>query len=127
MNRGILYFVVLIDEVKFVYEHKKERVKGKYLKILNKTCLEYMTTVEGRIKAMSTFWGSRYNVPIYINEDICFLKVDQNVWINVNNVEKIVEKCIVFTCGMSLYFEASKRNLEEKIKRLKSIIKNVKK
>ena len=42
-------------------------------------------------------------------------------------MNQIVEKSIIFLSGMTLHFEISKRNLKEKIVRLKDIIKNVKK
>jgi len=127
MNSNVDYIIDLGDKTKIVSIEKSIKAKEKYTKIIDKECFLYMTTIDGRIKAMSKYWGSNYNVPIYVNDDLCFLKVDKYVWINVCNVEKIVEKNIIFLSGMTLHFEISKRNLKEKIVRLKDIIKNVKK
>ena len=78
MDDKVLYFIDLGKNTKFIFEHREQIIKEKYAKVINNDCIQYMTTLEGRLAAMSTFWGSNYNVPIYINERICFLKIDKN-------------------------------------------------
>ncbi len=127
MRKDVLYFINFDNKTKIVYEHNMEIIYSKYIHVLNKECLLYMSTIEGRIKAMSTYWGSSYNVPIYINENICFLKVDKSLWINVINVEKIADKKILFKNGKVINFEVSKRILKYKVDKIREIIKFIKK
>lgn len=127
MSRDILYFVALKKGCKFVYEHKKYIYRENYSKVLNRFCLEAMSTIEGRVKAMSKLWGSSYNVPLYVNKDMCFLKIERNLWINVFNIDKINGKYVVFKCGKIIYFASFKRKINDKIQKVMMIIKNVEK
>ena len=98
-----------------------------FKKLISNECLKYMSTLEGRKNAMTVFWGSNYNVPIYICDGICLLKIDDRYMINVYNVDKVFMKTIIFDNGTTLNIVKSERIIKNKIKKLKNVLENIEK
>ncbi len=126
MKEELLYIEDLNGQTMLVYPYKNSVINDKMHKVINDECILYISTLEGRRKAMSKYWGSNYNVPIYICEKICLLKIDSIKWINICNVENISNKKIIFKCGEILQFDINERIIKNKIRKLKDILKNIK-
>ncbi|MGD9605126.1 MAG: competence protein ComK [Bacilli bacterium] len=90
MDKNTLYF----HTSNHVIEHRcdktiKHSVSFGFL--LSQACLQELTTLSGRIEAMKTLFGLKYNIPVYINEHVLLFKVMDNnkqYWINYYKVKR---------------------------------------
>ena len=126
MEKEVLFLKCFLDYTEIVYPIKKEKVNLKNNKLLEEECLKHISTLDGRKKAMSKYWGSNYNVPIYICDGICLLKINGEYLINVCNVTSVINEMIIFNNGFSINITSCERNIKNKIKRILSILKNKK-
>lgn len=62
-------------------------------KIFEELCLRELTTLEGRIDAVRKLYGYKYNVPVYVNEEMLFFKICGNKihWLNFSQVASIIK------------------------------------
>ena len=82
MNEFILYFIEKNDETIFVYEEKRVIIKENYKRVIEIECLKKLITYKGRIEALRKRIGNGYNIPIFISNKICFIKVGKIYWVN---------------------------------------------
>lgn len=76
LNNYILYLEEDKNNTKIVYSNNLlEIYYCKVKTIFNKICLDDLTTIDGRIKAIKEIYGYKRNVPIYLNKDIVLFKV----------------------------------------------------
>ena len=70
-------------------------VKGNFIRsILNKSCIFYGSSLEGRLKGSKELLKCRYKLPIIISEinKILFFPVNNYLWINFYMIESFVKK-----------------------------------
>ena len=84
MYENIYYIEFNKDYTCLYYEKRRKVFMEEYCKVLNKMCLRQIVTLKGRKDAFSKMWGSKYNVPLYIDENHLFFKVDSNLLIRSN-------------------------------------------
>lgn len=125
MEKNILYLKCYDNCTELIYSFCNEKIEKKYTKILNEECIKYISTLEGRKKAMSIHWGSNYNVPIYICEGICLFRIDSLNLVNVYNVEKVFNNMIIFNSGDTIELVKAERNIKNKLKRVKMILEKL--
>lgn len=73
----------------------KYLVKGNFIRsILNKSCIFYGSSLEGRLKGSKELLKCRYKLPIIISEinKILFFPVNNYLWINFYMIESFVKK-----------------------------------
>ena len=126
MEKSILYIKNNEISVEVRYTHNIENMNICINKYLNNLCVKYISTLDGRKKAMSIYWGSNYNVPIYICEGCCLIKIDEVNYINVYNIDSVIHNMIIFNNGKTIEINKSERNIKNKINRLKYILENIK-
>lgn len=92
-NTLIIYYngfntVVVNTDGKFI-------VRGNYIKsILNKSCIFYGSTLDGRLKGSKELLKCRYKLPVIISEinKLVFFPANNYLWINFNMVEAFEKK-----------------------------------
>lgn len=126
MEKDILYIKNNELNIEIRYLFTKKVINKQLNKFLNEECLKYISTLDGRKKAMSRYWGSNYNVPIYISDGVCLLKIDDIYYINIYNVDCVFNNMIIFNNGDTIEIKKSERNIRNKVKKLKDILKNIK-
>ncbi len=94
-NKDILYIKQGNRETIIYTPNKEIILQESIYKLLDKWCLESLTTYEGRIEAIKKIYHIKKLVPIYINKDLMLFPVDnrkaiENIYINVT---KILELC----------------------------------
>jgi hypothetical protein len=98
--------------------------------LFNKECLKEFTTLKGRIDALKVVYNYRYNVPIYINNGLLFIKIknEEILWVNVHQVIEITKDAdqvlIVFPNEIKYRIKANYRTIIGSYKKTMSIIKN---
>ena len=89
---NILYINDLKVSVEVYYSGKLEKIDKTFDKFINELCLIYLSTVDGRKEAFKKIFGYKYNIPIFVSEKMLFLKVSNNIWINVYQIKEIIKK-----------------------------------
>lgn len=126
MEKSLLYIKNNEVDVEVRYVHSIEKKEININKYLNNLCLKYMSTLDGRKKAMRIYWNSNYNVPVYICDCCCLLKIDDVYYINIHNVESIIHNMIIFNSGQTIELKKSERNIKNKVRKLQNILLNIK-
>lgn len=89
---NILYINDLKVSVEVYYSGKLEKIDKTFDKFINELCLIYLSTVDGRKESFKKIFGYKYNIPIFVSEKMLFLKVSNNIWINVYQIKEIIKK-----------------------------------
>lgn len=104
----ILYYIEKDKHTIIVTTTKKFKINISFKKVINKLCLDNLSTLEGRMEAVKEKFAFKYNIPIYINNDIILMKVKlkHNYWINICSIKEIYKNSnktdILFTEGIIL-------------------------
>lgn len=122
---NLLYIKENHYQIVLYYDDGKIHKESDLQKYLHTLCLQEYTTLKGRIEAVKEVFGFKYNIPIYINEKVIFVKIPQeeyNLWINVYNIVSInkvdqYNTRIVFTNNFSLIVIMNKNRLVSIIKK----------
>ena len=93
-NNEILYIKQGNRESIIYYLDDKNKKEGVLTNLLNKWCLEELTTYKGRMEAIREKFHLRKYVPIYINEELMLMPTTTKndidiIYINIVNILKI--------------------------------------
>ncbi len=100
--------------------------KGSMKQYLTHLLTPRLTTLEGRIKALEAIAGFKRNIPIYIDEQCCFisthnLRAVQSILINVNAVYQI--NALTHSKTQIIFQRMSHTIIEQNIQIIKSRFK----
>jgi len=128
MDKNTLYFYDLENEILEINMYYQKRYKTSSNKLFNKLCLKEFTTLKGRQDAIKKIFSYSYNLPIYINDDIIFIKMfgREKIWVNASNIDRLEKKenntLIVFKDGQTLESIKNYRTLNNTYKKVIDII-----
>jgi len=123
MNEFILYFIEKNDETILVYEEKRVIIKENYKRVIEIECLKKLITYKGRIEALRKRIGNGYNIPIFISDKICFIKVGKIYWVNYFKIKCVLKNGdVVLINGEVIKGGYSYRTIVKKIKLIKDLL-----
>lgn len=123
MNEFILYFIEKNDETILVYEEKRVIIKENYKRVIEIECLKKLITYKGRIEALRKRIGNGYNIPIFISNKICFIKVGKIYWVNYFKIKCVLKNGdVVLINGEVIKGGYSYRTIVKKIKLIKDLL-----
>lgn len=123
MNEFILYFIEKNDETIFVYEEKRVIIKENYKRVIEIECLKKLITYKGRIEALRKRIGNGYNIPIFISNKICFIKIGKIYWVNYFKIKCVLKNGdVVLINGEVIKGGYSYRTIVKKIKLIKDLL-----
>lgn len=123
MNEFILYFIEKNDETILVYEEKRVIIKENYKRVIEIECLKKLITYKGRIEALRKRIGNGYNIPIFISNKICFIKIGKIYWVNYFKIKCVLKNGdIVLINGEVIKGGYSYRTIVKKIKLIKDLL-----
>ncbi len=115
------------------YVDKIEIVNKKVNKCIDELCINFLSTMQGRIKSLQKKFGLKYNVPIYINENNILFKIMDNhkiYWINYLLVDKIYKSdkiMIIFKNSDKIVIDGNYRTIINNYRKVHNIYLNIKK
>ena len=122
----ILYIITNSNSTNIVKIREDIIVNESINEILNRECLEFLTTLEGRIKAIKQVYKISKFVPIYISNELILQPVYSNkhwqqIYINICNIKKVIKvndhTVITFinekTIKLNVSYERMKRYLKK--------------
>ena len=135
----VLYLTNDSDSTNIVKIRNELIVNETINKIINQTCLKFLTTLDGRIEAIKQVYKISKFVPIYINEGLILqpiysIKSWKQIYINISNISKInkVNDYVVITfinektILLEISYERMKRYLKRCLKIKDNQIKKMK-
>ena len=123
MNEFILYFIEKENETVLVYEEKRVIIKENYKRVIEIECLKKLITYKGRIEALRKRIGNGYNIPIFISDKICFIKVGKIYWVNYFKIKCVLKSGdVVLINGEVIKGGYSYRTIVKKIKLIKDLL-----
>jgi hypothetical protein len=128
MNKDTIYLIEdddRVEEVNLLYRKSHSlRIK----KLFQNCCLRELTTLEGRIEAVKRVFAYGYNVPVYINPSLLFIKIHSanTLWINIVNVLRVIKTPagadIIFRGDVLLHLDANYRSVLNAYKKALAIL-----
>ncbi len=101
--------------------------KGSYIHLMNQLLKGELTTYGGRMKAIEQSTCFKRNIPVYIDETLCFIRTHrkqdpQSLLINIHGILKIKAHCfgqttIIFNDLTHIHLHLNYESLKRKIKR----------
>lgn len=128
MNKNTLYIQENNDILLIVNIDGIQKVKSRALYEFEKLCLQEYTTLKGRIDAIKEIFKLSYNIPIYINEQMIFIKIcnKKRIWINGINVVEVIKdnkgSKIIFNNGLDLKIDRGYRSINGLLNKVNDII-----
>lgn len=123
MNEFILYFIEKENETVLIYEEKRVIIKENYKRVIEIECLKKLITYKGRIEALRKRIGNGYNIPIFISDKICFIKVGKIYWVNYFKIKCVLKSGdVVLINGEVIKGGYSYRTIVKKIKLIKDLL-----
>lgn len=124
----INYIEILNNKTIKIYESREiKKLNLSFEKYINELLLNDLTTYTGRIEAIKKKYNYRKLVPIYINDTICFIPLENkeynSIYINVYSVYKIIYDKIIFIDGSSLLIYKNLQTISNNINRARGIKK----
>ena len=127
MTEFVQYFIECKNKTIIIYEEKIEEINENYKKIIEQEFINNLITYEGRKEAIIKRWGLMYNTPILINDKICFIKINDNIWVNYFKIEKITKESYIYLSGGGYIQSNIKyRSLKKKIEKIEDILAELK-
>ncbi len=129
----VLYLTNDSDSTNIVKIRNELIVNETINKIINKTCLKFLTTLDGRIEAIKQVYKISKFVPIYINaglilQPIYSIKSWKQIYINICNISKINKVndhvVITFINEKTILLEISYERMKRYLKRCLKIKDN---
>ena len=102
-------------------------------KIINKTCLKFLTTLDGRIEAIKQVYKISKFVPVYISDGLILQPIYSNkswnqLYINICNIKKINkvndQTVITFINEKTIFLEISYERMKRYLKKCLKIKDN---
>lgn len=124
----INYIEILSNKTIKIYKTKQVEVLNlSFEKYLNVLLLKDLTTFNGRIEAIKKKYKYKKLVPIYIDDTMCFIPVENieynSIYINAYSIYKITYQKIIFIDGSSLSIYKNLKTISNNINRAKAIKK----
>lgn len=124
----IKYIEILSNKTIKIYKTKEVEVLNlSFEKYLNVLLLKDLTTFNGRIEAIKKKYKYKKLVPIYIDDTLCFIPVENieynSIYINAYSIYKITYQKIIFIDGSSLSIYKNLKTISNNINRAKAIKK----
>lgn len=124
----IKYIEILSNKTIKIYKTKEVEVLNlSFEKYLNVLLLKDLTTFNGRIEAIKKKYKYKKLVPIYIDDTMCFIPVENieynSIYINAYSIYKITYQKIIFIDGSSLSIYKNLKTISNNINRAKAIKK----
>ena len=110
--------------------NNKKTVNMTLEKYIDYLLINDLSTYSGRMKSIRKRYGYRKLVPIYINDNLCLIPLEnkkslENIYLNIYEINVIEETgCIIFNNGDSLLINKKTKTLYKYILRAKSIKKS---
>lgn len=129
----VLYLTNDSDSTNIVKIRNELIVNETINKIINQTCLKFLTTLDGRIEAIKQVYKISKFVPIYINEGLILqpiysIKSWKQIYINICNISKISKVndhvVITFINEKTILLEISYERMKRYLKRCLKIKDN---
>ena len=129
----VLYLTNDSDSTNIVKIRNELIVNETINKIINQTCLKFLTTLDGRIEAIKQVYKISKFVPIYINEGLILqpiysIKSWKQIYINICNISKINKVndhvVITFINEKTILLEISYERMKQYLKRCLKIKDN---
>lgn len=128
MNKDTLYLVEIENAVLEVNLHYQITHQKRVKKLFEECCLFELSTLKGRQEAIKILFDYKYNIPIYINQYMLFIKVRsrENLWINCPKICSIIKTKegtdIIFPSGKILKTNANYRTLKTSYQKALNIL-----
>lgn len=95
-NKNILYITQGNRETIIHTIDEKIVVRDSLEKLIDKWCINYLTTYKGRLDAIKQNYHLKKLVPIYINKDLMLFPIDNkksidNIYVNIINIQDITD------------------------------------
>lgn len=129
----VLYLTNDSDSTNIVKIRNELIVNETINKIINQTCLKFLTTLDGRIEAIKQVYKISKFVPLYINEGLILqpiysIKSWKQIYINICNISKINKVndhvVITFINEKTILLEISYERMKRYLKRCLKIKDN---
>ena len=129
----VLYLTNDSDSTNIVKIRNELIVNETINKIINQTCLKFLTTLDGRIEAIKQVYKISKFVPIYINEGLILqpiysIKSWKQIYINICNISKINKVndhvVITFINEKTIYLDISLDRMKRYLKKCLKIKEN---
>ena len=83
----------------------------------------HVDTYKGRIEALRKRIGNGYNIPIFISNKICFIKIGKIYWVNYFKIKCVLKNGdVVLINGEVIKGGYSYRTIVKKIKLIKDLL-----
>lgn len=129
----VLYLIGDSSSTNIVKVHEEIELDKPIKKVINQTCLKFLTTIEGRIEAIKQVYKISKFVPIYINNNLILQPVNsiknwQQIYINIYNIKKVNkvndQVVITFINDKVLYLDISYERMKRYLKKCLKIKDN---
>ncbi len=114
-----------------IYKTDKTEILSKsVLSIINKICMDELTTYDGYKKAIKHKFNYQYKIPLYLNDNIQLIPIERvrnyaNIWVNYAAIKDVkIESGIirlVFISGRNLDLFIKPKILSKQVERLNQI------
>lgn len=129
----VLYLIKNSDSTNIVKIQEELIVNNTINKIINQTCLKFLTTLDGRIEAIKQVYKISKLVPVYINDGLILQPIYNNkswnqIYINIcniKNVNKVNDQTVItFINEKTIYLDISLDRMKRYLKRCLKIKDN---
>lgn len=96
MNRGNINYLKRDNRATVIaYDTHKELIDKTIFTVLDELCLEYLSTLQGRVDAVKIRFNYKKYIPIYVSSSLILqplqeLKAWDLVYVNANNIREII-------------------------------------
>lgn len=126
MNEFLMYIKCEDTETILFYEERKVVIKENYRKVIEKELIKKLMTLNGVKDAIKQRWGGCYNIPIFISDKICFVKISKCIWVNYFQIKCLMTDGVVYLKnGVRLKTELKYRSLKMRIKKAERVIEEM--
>lgn len=129
----VLYLEKNSDSTNIVKIQEELIVNETINKLINKTCLKFLTTLDGRIEAIKQVYKISKFIPIYISDGLILQPIYSNkswnqLYINICNIKKVNkvndQAVITFINEKTIFLEISYDRMKRYLKKCLKIKEN---
>ena len=133
LDVDVLYLIKNSNSTNIVKVRENLIVNETINNLINLTCLEFLTTLEGRIKAIKQVYKISKFVPIYIKDGLILQPIYSNknwkqIYINICNIKKVNkvndQTVITFINEKTIYLDISYERMKRYLKKCLKIKDN---
>lgn len=129
----VLYLFKNSDSTNIVKIQEELTVNDTINKIINQTCLKFLTTLDGRIEAIKQVYKISKFIPVYITDGLILQPIYSNknwnqMYINICNIKKVNkvndQVVITFINDRTIFLEMSYERMKRYLKKCLKIKDN---